>query len=463
MISENIYQVPVNKNLDKINKLPIVTSGSINQPILKLGFQFFIHRKKNEMEITNKLSNFYYIVNPFEHKIEGYDNDLLNLTKKYLDIKEKDFKILSRAFYKLWEILFVFDLVKDEKSTYAALAEGPGAFIQSFIHFRKKFHNVKKDKIFGVTIHPESKKDISMARQFLNFYNKGNSKLVNIHKTRCTKDCLKYEKKKLANKDSKKTYKSYDNGDLTNVKTISNFKSDIKKSKKYADLVTADGGFVWDDENYQEMEAYKLVLGQMVGAIRVQNKGGDFVLKIFETFTIVSLKMIYLISSFYDECYVYKPFYSRTSNSEKYVIFKKFKYDQNKDSKYLDSKITMFEDILKVLSSNDFSDRHLSDILPDLVLPENFINIFVYINTKIANKQQIMINNIITYIKENNYYGEKYHNYKKVQIEETIKWSEAYFPDKKDFNKIMKDLKNTRATVLNYNNKEIKLFVSKMK
>ena len=99
------------------------------------------------------------------------------------------------------------------------------------------------------------------------FYNTNeNKKLVNIHRTKCTKDCLKYEKK--LKSDGSKLYKSYDNGDLTNVKTISNFKSDIKKSKKYADLVTADGGFVWDDENYQEMEAYKLILGQMVGAIR---------------------------------------------------------------------------------------------------------------------------------------------------------------------------------------------------
>jgi 23S rRNA U2552 (ribose-2'-O)-methylase RlmE/FtsJ len=462
MISENIFEVPVNKNLDKLTKIPIVVSSSINQPSLKLGFQYFIHRKKNEMEITNNLSNFYYIVNPYEHKIEGYDDDLLNISIKYFNIKAKDFKILSRAFYKLWEIFFIFDLVKNDKTTYAALAEGPGAFIQSFIHFKKKFYSIKKDRIFGVTIHPESKKDISMAKQFLNFYNTNeNKKLVNIHRTKCTKDCLKYEKKKIKS-DGSKLYKSYDNGDLTNVKTISNFKSDIKKSKKYADLVTADGGFVWDDENYQEMEAYKLILGQMVGAIRVQSKGGHFVLKIFETFTNLSLKMIYLVSSFYNKCYVYKPFYSRTSNSEKYVIFKDFKYDQTKDSKFLDSKISLFEEILKQLSSSDFSDKFLNDILPDMELPKDFVNVFVFLNTKIANKQQIMINHIVSYIKENNYYGEKYHNYKKVQIDETKKWSESYFPDEKEFSNTLKSFKKSRDKILDYNSKEIKLFVSKM-
>ena len=50
------------------------------------------------MEITNNLSNFYYIVNPYEHKIEGYEDDLLNLSIKYFNIKAKDFKILSEHF-----------------------------------------------------------------------------------------------------------------------------------------------------------------------------------------------------------------------------------------------------------------------------------------------------------------------------------------------------------------------------
>ena len=42
-----------------------------------------------------------------------------------------------------------------------------------------------------------------------------------------------------------------------------------------------------------------------------------------------------------------------------------------------------------------------------------------YLNISIANKQQIMINKIVKYIKENNYYGEKYHNYRNDQIEST--------------------------------------------
>ena len=168
--------------------------------------------------------------------------------------------------------------------------------------------------------------------------------------------------------------------------------------------------------------------------------------------------MIYLVSSFYNDV-MYTNHFIRTSNSEKYVIFKDFKYDQTKDSKFLDSKISLFEEILKQLSSSDFSDKFLNDILPDMELPKDFVNVFVFLNTKIANKQQIMINHIVSYIKENNYYGEKYHNYKKVQIDETKKWSESYFPDEKEFSKTLKSFKTSKEKILDYNSKEIKLFV----
>ena len=92
--------------------------------------------------------------------------------------------------------------------------------------------------------------------------------------------------------------KTKDNGDLTDVKTISLFKKDMKKNKKWADIVSADGGFKWQDENMQEQEAYALLLGEIVAAISVQAKDGSFVLKLFESFTDLTLKMIYWLHHF---------------------------------------------------------------------------------------------------------------------------------------------------------------------
>lgn len=435
-----------NKILDRpIDKKDVIMSPIINYPLLSLGYHYFIHRTKESMERTNQLESknkFYYIVNPFEHTISNHEEDLTSNTKKFFKMKDNDPKILSRAFYKMWEILMYFDIGSKKDLNYAALAEGPGSFLQAVLKFREKYnYDLKKDKYFGVTIHPENGNNIEMGKQFLGHYEKVYPSLINIHKT------VPLE---TANK-----YKGKSNGDITNVKTISLFKKEISKSKKYSDLVTADGGFNWDDENFQEQEAYQLVLGEGIAAIRVQNLKGSFVLKLFETFTIVSLKIIYLISSFYEESYICKPLFSRSSNSEKYLVCKGFKYDQVKDAKLLDKKIKNLEDILSSITS----DQYLQDIYPDLVLPDSYIEDFKFINIMIANDQQIMINKIITYIDGNNYYGDEYHTYKNKSIDATKWWNDTFFVDKISVDNNMKYLKS----ITDYNNKEKQIYFSSEK
>lgn len=396
------------------NKDNLILSSTINLPLISLGFHTFIHRTKNAMSITKNLqtkNKFYYVVNPFEHIILNYEDSLDNLTKLYLGIKEDSPDILSKSFYKLWEILFLFEVADKKDLTYAAIAEGPGAFIQSVINYRQKLGSgISNDKIFGVTIHPEKGKYIEMGKQFMNFYDKQNSDLLNIHKTVSTIEASKHKAK--------------DNGDITQVKTISLFKKNIEKTKVYADLVTADGSFEWDDDNFQEQEGYQLILGEIIAALRVQAKDGNFILKIFETFTLPSIKMVYLLSSFYEQTYIYKPFLSRISNSEKYLICKGFKYDQKKDEALLDKKIKTLESILEGMNSM----KYVFDIFPGLDLPSDYLDRFKFMNIKIANPQQIMINNIVTYIKENNYYGEKYHTYREKQIDATKWWVNNFYP-----------------------------------
>jgi len=430
-----VFQLESGKSdiLDKgINKDNLILSSTINLPLTSLGFHTFIHRTKNAMSITKNLptkNKLYYVVNPFEHIISNYEDSLKNLTKIYLGIKEDNPDILSRAFYKLWEILFLFGVADKKKLNYAALAEGPGAFIQAVINYRQKLGSgISNDKIFGVTIHPEKGKYIEMGKQFTSFYNKQIPGLLHIHKTVPIIEASKY--------------KSRDNGDITQVKTISLFKKDIEKTKNYADLVTADGGFDWDNENFQEQEGYQLILGEIIGALRVQAKDGHFVLKIFETFTLPSIKLIYLLSSFYKETYIYKPFFSRESNSEKYIICKEFKYDPSKDEALLDKKIKTLESILEGMNSMNF----VFDIFPGLDLPSDYLDKFKFMNIKIANPQQIMINNIVNYIKENNYFGEKYHTYREKQIEATKWWANNFYPpsnnlyikNKEDLQKMLK-------------------------
>jgi signal recognition particle subunit SEC65 len=419
----------------------LVLSSTINMPLSSLGFIAYLHRTKNSMSITKNLptkNKFYYVINPFEHEIMNYEDSIKNLTKIYLGIKDDTPEIMSRSFYKMWEILFLFGIADKKEMTYAAMADSPAAFIQAVINYREKLGpGITKDKIFGVAIQSEKNKYLEMGEQFIGFYNRINPGLIHVREN-------------VATKSGK--HKGKEN--ITQIKTISLFKKDIQKSKTFADLVTADGSLDWDNDNFQEQEAYQLILGEIVAALRVQAKSGNFVIKIFETFTIPSIKLLYLLSSFYEETYVYKPFFSRPSNSEKYVICKGFKYDQSKDSTLLNKKIKSLESVLENMNSL----KYVFDIFPDLNMPSEWIERFKFYNIKIANPQQIMINQIVTYIKENNYFGEKYHMFRDGQIEASKWWVNNFFPPSNNiFIKNKEDLdKLLKSSMEKYNMEETK-------
>ena len=396
----------------------IITSSTINLPLNSLGFHTYLHRTKSAMSITNNLqtkNKFYFVVNPFEDEIANYEDSLNNLTKHYLNIKDNKPEILSRSFYKMWEILYLFNIAEKKEMTFAAIAEGPGPFIQAVILFREKLGNgITNDKIFGVQVHSEKGKYLEMGKQFLGFYNENYPGLIKVQPT--------------INSNKSKKYKAKSTGDITDIKTISLFKKDIEETKQYADLITADGEFEWDDINFQEQEGYKLILGEIIAALNVQAKEGHFVLKIFESFTIPTIKLLYLLSSFYNETYIYKPSFSRPSDSERYLICKGFKYDQKKDSTLLNKRIKSLQNILEKMNSLKF----VFDIYPNLQIPQSFINKIKFINIKIANPQQIMINEIIKYIKENNYFGDKYHIFREKQIDATKWWVGNFYPPSKN-------------------------------
>jgi len=431
--------------LDKSKSGNLISSSTINLPLSSLGFHTYLHRTKSSMSITNNLqtkNKFYYVVNPFEDEVANYEDTLNNLTKHYLNIKDDRPEILANSFYKMWEMLYLFNLVDKKDLTYAALAEGPGPFIQAVILFREKLGNgISNDKIFGVTVHSEKGKYLEMGKQFLGFYNQNVPGLINIHNT--------------INPNKSKKYKAKSTGDITDIKTISLFKKDIEKSKQYADLVTADGDFLWDDNNFQEQEGYKLILGEIIAALNVQAKDGHFVLKIFESFTLPTIKLLYILSSFYNETYIYKPFLSRPCESERYVILKGFKYDHKKDSVLLDKKIKSLQNILEEMNTL----RFVYDIYPELIIPQPYLDKIKFINIKIANPQQIMINEIIKYIKENNYFGDKYHMFREKQIEATKWWVNSFYPPSKNlFDKNKDDLqKMLDSSIHKYNIEQEKL------
>ncbi len=415
------------------NKITI--TSNILQPFFSLGFHSFIHRTKNAMSITNKLetkNKFYYIVNPFEQTINDYEDDIEHNADVFLNKPN----ILSRAFYKMWEILYTFDIASKDKMTMAGIAEGPGSFIQAFVEFREKYFDPNNDKVYGLTI--KNADSVSINRNMVDAINKRYNDMINI----VDKSDQKSSSKENSKSKKKVNEINENNGDVTNIKTIKFLKDNISGK---VDLVTADGGFEWKNENYQEQEAYILILGEIISALSIQAVGGSFVLKVFETFTPITIKLINILASFYEDIYVYKPFFSRATNSEKYIVCKGFKGADNDKIKYLEDTLVKCK-----------TDKFINEMFPKYTISDENLNMFKYINIQIANTQQIMINNLVVYIKSNNYFGDAYHNYREQQIKANKWWINTFFTDKlNEKNTLVKE-------TCKYNDSEINLFLKKI-
>jgi 23S rRNA U2552 (ribose-2'-O)-methylase RlmE/FtsJ len=335
----NLFEeyVPIVYKLENNNKKRILDtsndilfSNNIAYPELSLGFHHFIHQTKdntgNKINLFENRKKVYLVTSLFEKNIDAKnteDNSINKALKIFIQssiIKKNDYvNVLSRAFLKLWEMIILFDLIPDKEDFVSShLAEGPGSFIQATILYRdlqenlKKIKSSKNDKYYAISLHSDNK-HLLIEKEFINYYGKEKPRRLHIFET-VSKDEVKRGGGVLSD------------GDLTLLRTINMFAggvaADTKGFSEDSDLVTADGGFKWEKENLQEQEAYKLIFSQIVTALKLNKKGGNFVLKIFDTYTTITLKYLELLKSLYKEVYITKPFTSRISNSEKYVVCK---------------------------------------------------------------------------------------------------------------------------------------------
>jgi 23S rRNA U2552 (ribose-2'-O)-methylase RlmE/FtsJ len=195
------------------------------------------------------------------------------------------------------EIINTFNLTFDTKPLCSFhLAEGPGGFIEAIANLR----NCPYDKYIGMTI-------------------LDNNNDPNIPAWKKTEHFLRQNKNVIIETGADKT---------GNILSLDNFTYCKEKYASSMDLVTADGGFDFSlDFNNQEINITQLLFGQIIYALTMQKKGGVFILKIFDTFMLHSIDLLYILSSFYEKVYIIKPQTSRYANSEKYVVCKGFLFN----------------------------------------------------------------------------------------------------------------------------------------
>jgi 23S rRNA U2552 (ribose-2'-O)-methylase RlmE/FtsJ len=214
-----------------------------------------------------------------------------------------------------------------------------------------------------------------------------------------------------------------------NLISLENFLYCAEKYKNKMDIVTADGGFDFSvDFNHQETMATQLILCEVFYALAIQKPGGSFILKIFDVFHKATVDILYILSYYYDNVSIMKPYTSRIANSEKYVICQGFKI--NDSTQIIQQFASIFDSIKK--SSNSAEGAEGSDgcgvVLSSLLPFEHdlyFLNKIEDMNAMVSFQQIENITSTLSII-TNHRNSEKLEQYKRANVNKCISWCEKY-------------------------------------
>jgi 23S rRNA U2552 (ribose-2'-O)-methylase RlmE/FtsJ len=291
------------------------------------------------------------------------------------------YKPISRAFFKMIEILNNYNFNFNKNIISFHLAEGPGGFIEALSYLR----NNENDIYYGMTL-MEGNKEVPKWDKSTYFLNKSPNVII-------------------------------EKGiDMTgNLYNIENLEYVYKKYRHSIDFITGDGGFDFSiDFNKQEENSLNLILAEVFFAIILQKKGGSFVLKVFDTFSSLSIQILYLLCYLYENVYITKPLPSRPANSERYIVCINFKMVSNID-KLIQNIFNKFY-LIKQTNITSIINNELSNC---------FLEKIKEINAIFGQLQIDNIMNILTFIQDKNK-NEKQEIFKKSYLNKCVKWCKKY-------------------------------------
>jgi 23S rRNA U2552 (ribose-2'-O)-methylase RlmE/FtsJ len=338
--------------------------------------------KIDSLENSENWDKMKKIGNPFELIYTTYNkkrkNDSISL-----------YTPISRSYFKIWEIFYNFDLFKyfdiNNNFTFSHLAEGPGGFMEASYNYKKNLNNKSNDSFYGITLKPTN--------DYIPDWNKI---------------------KKIFN-NNENIFINY--GNLYYLNDIKNYINNFKEKK--ANLVTADGGFDYSSNfNGQEIDSCQIIYSECITAIHILEEKGSFVCKVFDLFSITMIQIIYIISSCFEEVYIYKPETSRPANSEKYLICMYYKNNFSEKTKI---------NLLNIIEEwNNIKLDELSSVFfKDIKIENSFIQKLNEYNEKYMNEQIYYLNNTIE-LSNNKIEKEKYYKIIQNQVKNAIDWCIKY-------------------------------------
>ena len=249
---------------------------------------------------------------------------------------------VSRSYFKMCELYREYDLLSSGKRV-ACLAEAPGGFVEALLTLMKG-----DVKIYGIS---------------LSSIDKNVPKWNHIIKKNPLVTILQG---------------SSGNGDLYDFQNVLSIVHKIGQGT--IDLVTGDGGFDYSsDYSKQEEHSVKLIYSEIFLALNIQKEGGDFLCKIFDVFKKETIMLLHILSESYEEVYIHKPKVSRRSNSEKYLVCRRYKGYKTKTINLLCHHFQdgmLSEPICRsfLVSLMNFNDSYCCDQISHITLGMDMIN-----------------------------------------------------------------------------------------
>ena len=336
----------------------------------------YLSRAKEEIDVrTEQWDKYKKCTNPYE-----YIHTIIPNTKQSVST----LKPISRSFFKMIEICKTLGLLNGLPTNCKSfhLAEGPGGFIEALAYMRKN----PGDTYYGMTLIDDTNHNVPGWRKSKYFLTTNPNVIIE------------------TGMDQR--------GDLMNA---DNLRYCYEKYNGQMDIITGDGGFDFSFQYpHQEQVSTKLILCQIAFAIAMQKTGGSFILKVYDTFTRISLELLFLLYNLYEQVIIIKPNTSRFANSEKYVVCKGFINNGNT--------LDIVKIFYKILSKPD---QNLNGNLFDFSLPYLFINKMEEYNA-ILGQQQIDTIVSTIYLIDNNNKNDKIEHMKKKYIQKCIIWCQKF-------------------------------------
>lgn len=149
--------------------------------------------------------------------------------------------------------------------------------------------------------------------------------------------------------------------DLTSTETLATISSSFNNEK--IDFIVADATIpvtgLWGEfgdspknNNYQEQINNLLTLGECITALSLQKPGKEsvFILKLFDSMSKFTVKLMYLVSMIYNNVRICKPYTSRPASSERYVLCQGFKGLSEESIRHL---VSLWQGVKEDFSKHD--------------------------------------------------------------------------------------------------------------